>query len=242
MDSIWLPLWISLRVALLATVLAYPAGLLLACLAGHPRLRQRAPLTALGLDAAILLPLLLPGPVLAYYFLVAFNRSGPLGRLVEGATGSPLLFTETAAVLAAALHVLPLVALLALRTLRQINPLYAKLAQSLGASEWRIFWRVTLPLAAQPLAAIGLIAFARAMAEFGVTLMVAGTVTGSGSTLPVALFEALRAGNALVSLTLAVTASVFAVLFLLTALRIPARQGIGVSETGLVCPREGWNG
>jgi molybdate transport system permease protein len=227
MESVWLPLWISLRVALLATVIAYPLGMLLAWLASHARLRQRVRWLGLGLDAAVLLPLLLPAPVVAYLFLLLFNRSGVIGRLVESVTGTHLLFTEGAAVLASAIYTIPLVAILGMRALDRIEPVYGQLARSLGAGELKIFWRVSVPLASQSLVAIGVLAFARAMAEFGITVMVASAIPGTATTLPVALFEALRGGNALVALSLAGIGFVLALLFVLAALRVPTEGEAG---------------
>jgi molybdate transport system permease protein len=227
MESIWLPIWISLRVALLATVIAYPLGMLLAVLASHAQLRQRVRWLGLGLDVVVLLPLLLPAPVVAYFFLVTLNRSGAIGRLVESVSGGPLLFTEGAAVLASAIYTVPLVAILGMRALERVDPMYGQLARSLGAGEWRVFWRVSLPLASQALVAIGLLAFARAMAEFGITLMVASTVPGQANTFPVALFEAVRSGEAVVALSLGGLGFVLALLFVLAALRVPGEHEPG---------------
>jgi len=178
----WQPIWTSLRVGLAATLCAFPLGLLLAGIAAHWRFRYWV-----WAESLILLPLLLPGPVLGYSVLMAVTATGPVGFASRYGQGSPILFSESVAVLAAILHTVPLVALLAVAALRDIPRVYFKLAGVLGIAEWRVFLRIALPLAARPLAAIAVLAMARAMSEFGIFLLLAHPAKQSAVTLPWAL-------------------------------------------------------
>src|SRR5262249_40075853 len=148
-----------------------------------------------ALDAAVTLPLVLPPTVLGYYLLVLIGRASPLGKLWEGVFGSPLVFTWKAAVIAALLHSLPLLVKPARAALESVDRNYERAARNLGASEWKLFWRVTLPLARRSIIAASALAFARSLGDFGVTLMVAGNIPGRTQTAAVAIYDAYEAGN-----------------------------------------------
>jgi molybdate transport system permease protein len=145
----WFPLWLSLRVAALATVLSLLLGLWLAYLLANRRFRGKE-----ALDAAVALPLVLPPTVLGYYLLIVLGRESPLGRLYEWLTGSPLVFTWQAAVLAAMVHAIPLLVISARAALESVDRSYERAARNLGASEWRVFWKVSLPLARRSILAV----------------------------------------------------------------------------------------
>ena len=138
----WFPLWLSLRVAALSTTLAVGAGLWLAYLLANRTFRGKE-----ILDAAVTLPLVLPPTVLGYYLLVLLGRQSPLGKLHETVFGGPLVFTWQAAVVAAFIHSAPLLIKSARAALESVDRSYERAARNLGASEWRVFWLVTLPLA-----------------------------------------------------------------------------------------------
>src|SRR5262249_23166409 len=155
--------------AVLSTAIALAAGLWLAYLLSNRDFRGKE-----VLDAMLTLPLVLPPTVLGYYLLVVLGRSSPIGKIWEAIFGSPLGFTWKAAVLAALLHSLPLLVKSARAALESVDRTYERAARNLGASEWRLFWKVTLPLARRSILAATALAFARSLGDFGVTLMVAG--------------------------------------------------------------------
>src|ERR1700683_4898312 len=138
----WFPLWLSLRVAVISTAIALVIGLWLAWTLANRSFRGKE-----VLDAAVTLPLVLPPTVLGYYLLVLLGRTSPLGQVWESIFGSPLVFTWKAAVVAALLHALPLLVKSARAALESVDRNYERAARNLGASEWKLFWRVTMPLA-----------------------------------------------------------------------------------------------
>jgi molybdate transport system permease protein len=214
----WFPLWLSLRVAFLSTAVALACGLWLAYVLANREFKGKE-----VLDAAITLPLVLPPTVLGYYLLVLIGRSSWFGRAWEVVFGSPLVFTWKAAVIAALLHSLPLLVKSARAALESVDHSYERAARNLGASEWRLFWRVTLPLAQRSILAATALAFARSLGDFGVTLMVAGAIPGSTQTISVAIFNAVESGNMTQAGTLAVVISAVALLILTLAKRLEPR-------------------
>ncbi|MDX2150776.1 MAG: molybdate ABC transporter permease subunit [Bryobacteraceae bacterium] len=213
----WFPLWLSLRVAALSTLVSLLLGLWIAwLLAGRP-FRGRA-----ALDAAVTLPLVLPPTVLGYYLLVLLGRESPLGQLYESIFGQPLVFTWQAAVVAAIVHSAPLLILASRAAFESIDHSYERAARTLGASEWRIFWRVTLPLARRSILAVAALAFARALGDFGVTIMIAGNIPGRTQTVAVAIYDAVEAGNGGLARLLVVVVSFAALAVITVANRIGA--------------------
>jgi len=214
----WFPLWLSLRVAFLSTAVALAFGLWLAYVLANREFKGKE-----ILDAGITLPLVLPPTVLGYYLLVLIGRSSWIGRAWEAVFGSPLVFTWKAAVIAALLHSLPLLVKSARAALESVDHSYERAARNLGASEWRLFWRVTLPLAQRSILAAAALAFARSLGDFGVTLMVAGAIPGNTQTISVAIFNAVESGNMALAGTLAVVISAVAMVILTLAKRLEPR-------------------
>jgi molybdate transport system permease protein len=214
----WFPLWLSLRVAFLSTAMALAAGLWLAYVLANREFRGKE-----VLDAAVTLPLVLPPTVLGYYLLVVIGRASPFGKLWEGIFGAPLVFTWKAAVLAALLHSLPLLVKSARAAFESVDRRYERAARNLGASEWRLFWRVTIPLARRSVMAAAAVAFARSLGDFGVTLMVAGNIPGRTQTVAVAIYDAVEAGNAQLARVLVLVISVVALVILTFANRLSPR-------------------
>ena len=188
----WFPLWLSLQVAVLATVISLGVGLVLAYVLARYRFRGRE-----ALDALLTLPIVLPPTVLGYYLLVLLGRNTPVGRAFEAVFGFPLVFTWQAAVLAATFHSIPLLVKSARAALESVDRSMENAARTLGASEWRIFFRVTLPLARRSILAATVFAFARALGDFGVTIMIAGNIPGKTQTMAVAIYDAVQSGNTL---------------------------------------------
>lgn len=211
----WFPLWLSLRVAAISTVIALLAGVAIAYLLANFKFRGRE-----VLDAAVTLPLVLPPTVLGYYLLVVLGRATPLGRAYEAVFGGPLVFTWQAAVVAALLHSAPLLIKSARAALESVDHTYERAARSLGASEWMLFWRVTLPLAWRSIAAGAALCFARAMGDFGATIMVAGNIPGKTQTVAVAIYDAVEGGNGDLARTLVIAISIITTLILTFANRL----------------------
>jgi molybdate transport system permease protein len=214
----WFPLWLSLRVAFVSTAVAFVLGLWLAYILANREFRGKE-----VLDAAVTLPLVLPPTVLGYYLLVLLAGNSPLGKLWENIFGSPLVFTWKAAVVAALLHSLPLLVKSARAALESVDRSLERAARNLGASEWRLFWRVTLPLARRSILAAVALAFARSLGDFGVTLMVAGNIPGRTQTVAVAIYDAVESGNPALARTLVLVISVIALLILTLANRLNPR-------------------
>ena len=207
----WFPLWLSLRVAAISTVLAVAVGLWIAWLLVNRSFRGKD-----IIDAAVTLPLVLPPTVLGYYLLVAFGRSSPLGKIYEWIVGQPLVFTWQAAVVAALFHATPLLIKSARAAFESVDHSYERAARNLGATEWRLFWRVTLPLVRRSVLAASALAFARALGDFGITLMIAGNIPGRTQTVALAIYDAVESGrgNAALSLVLVISAVAIVILSL----------------------------
>lgn len=184
------PLWLSLRVAAFSTLFAAAAGIWLAYLLANKKFPGKD-----LLDAAVTLPLVLPPTVLGYYLLVLIGRNSSFGRLWEAVTGDPLVFSAKAAVIAAFIHSAPLLIKSARAAFESVDHSYERAARTLGASEWRLFWRVTMPLARRQVIAAAVLAFARALGDFGVTIMIAGNIPGRTQTLSVAIYDAVESGD-----------------------------------------------
>jgi molybdate transport system permease protein len=214
----WFPLWLSLRVAFMSTALAGAVGLYVAYILANRDFRGKE-----VVDALVTLPLVLPPTVLGYYLLVLIGRASPLGKLWEEVFGSPLVFTWKAAVVAALLHSLPLLIKSARAALESVDRSYERAARSLGASEWRLFWRVTLPLAHRPVLAALALAFARSLGDFGVTLMVAGNIPGSTQTVAVAIYDAVEGGDKVLARVLVIVVSLVSLAILALANRLGPR-------------------
>ncbi len=190
MEPAWIALQLSLKVALWATAL----NLLLGVGVGYALARTRFWGRAV-LDAALTLPMVMPPTVLGYYLLVLLGRKGVVGAWLQDNFGITLIFTWQGAVIAATVVAFPLVFKSARAAFEAVDTQLEQAARVLGVGEVGIFFRVTLPLAWRGILAGLLLAFARAMGEFGATLMVAGSIPGKTQTLSVAVYEAVQAGQ-----------------------------------------------
>ncbi|KRG66106.1 ABC transporter permease [Stenotrophomonas humi] len=219
MDLDWSALWLSLKVAGWATAINLVVGVGLGALLARKRFPGRE-----LLDTLLTLPMVLPPTVLGYYLLVVIGRNGPLGAWLQSAFGINLVFTWQAAVIAAAIASLPLVFKPARAAFEDVDAQLEQAARTLGVSEMALFFRVTLPLAWRGILAGLLLAFARAMGEFGATIMVAGSIPGRTQTLSIAIYEAVQAGNDGRANALVVLSSVVCISVLLIAARLVGRR------------------
>ena len=215
-------LTLSLKVAFCATatntVLGTAAGYLLA--------RKRFPGRKL-LDTVLILPMVLPPTVLGYYLLVLTGKQSFIGRWLEQTFGISLIFTWQGAVLAAMTVTFPLVTKPARAAFESVNPNLEKMATVFGASRIRRFFNVTLPLAWRGILAGVLLAFARALGEFGATLMIAGSIPGETQTLSVAVYEAVQAGQDDLANRLVLLISTVCISVLLVVERLSERKKEG---------------
>ena len=209
------PLWLTLKVAVLATLLAGLTGIAL----GWWMARRRFAGHAL-LDSFLMLPMVLPPTVLGYYLIVVVGRNGVLGRYLDQWFGINLMFTWQGAVIAASIVSLPLIYKAARAAFEDADPRMVLAARTLGASELEIFLRISLPLAGRGVVAGLMLAFARAMGEFGATLMIAGNLPGKTQTLSIAVYDAVQAGNDAQALWLTLLISVVCMFVLVVSSRL----------------------
>lgn len=223
MEAAAIPLLLTLKVAATATFLALCAGVLAGLALARVRFAGRD-----AIDAVLLLPMVLPPTVLGYYLLVVLGAHGAVGAWLDRTFGIRLIFTWQGAAIAAAVVAFPLVFKGARTAFESIEPDLEKAGRSLGYPEWAVLLRITLPLAWRGIVAGGMLAFARAMGEFGATLMVAGNIPGRTQTLSIAIYEAVQAGDDGLADKLVVLASVTCIVLLVTAASLVRRGELKV--------------
>ena len=212
MENAWPALWLSLKVAGWATLIDLVAGVAV----GYALARLRFPGRNV-LDSLLTLPMVLPPTVLGYYLLVLVGREGPIGAWLNTYLGINLIFSWQGAVIAAAIVSFPLVFKPARAAFEAVDGQLEQAARVLGVSQAGVFFRVTLPLAWRTIMAGVLLGFARALGEFGATLMVAGSIPGKTQTLSIAVYEAVQAGQDDLANYLVQVTSVVCVVVLLAA-------------------------
>jgi molybdate transport system permease protein len=185
----WSPLLISLATSLAATAVTLVAGL-----AAAAWRQNRAGAGGALVDGIFILPLVLPPTVVGFLLLLLFGRNGPLGKLLLQ-FGATVVFSWPSTVIAATVVAFPLMYITARAALEQVDPHLLQAARTLGASEARIFREVALPLAWPGVLAGTILAFARALGEFGATLMLAGNIPGKTETIPIAIYFAVEANE-----------------------------------------------
>jgi len=209
------PLWLTLKVALLATLLAGVAGIALGWWMSRRQFAGKR-----LVDALLMLPMVLPPTVIGYYLIVLIGRNGVFGQYLDRWFGINLIFTWQGAVIAASVVSLPLVYKGARAAFEEVDGRFANAARTLGAGEFEVFVRIALPLAVRGIAAGLMLAFARAMGEFGATLMIAGNLPGKTQTLSIAVYEAVQAGNDRLALWLTLVISVVCIAVLVVSGRL----------------------
>jgi len=209
------PLLLTLKVAGWATLLATLFGIAIAFAVARLRFPGRE-----VVDAMMTLPMVMPPTVLGYYLLVLVGRRGVIGAWLNDTLGISLVFTWQGAVIAAAVVAFPLVYKAARAAFEGVERQYEQAARVLGKSEFEVFLRITLPLAWRGILAGSMLAFARALGEFGATLMVAGSLPGRTQTLSIAVYEAVQAGKDDVANFLVVVTSIVCISILLASGRL----------------------
>jgi molybdate transport system permease protein len=183
------PLWISLMTVFTATTITFFLGIAAAYWMAKYTGKLRS-----FIDGILILPLVLPPTAVGLGLLLLFGKHGPLGQLLL-MFGTTVVFSWPATVIAAIVVAFPLMYMNARGAFEQVEANLQAAARTLGASEWRIFWSVTLPLAWPGVAAGIILSFARALGEFGATLMLAGNIPGKTTTIPVAIYFAVQDGD-----------------------------------------------
>lgn len=189
MNEYLAPMWISLKTVLLTTAITFALGIAAArWMAKYPGRFKTV------LDGAFILPLVLPPTVVGFGLLLLFGKHGPIGQLLSP-FGMTVVFSWPATVISATVMAFPLMYMTAKGAFEQVDSNIEDAARTLGASEWKVLRTVTLPMAWPGVAAGTILCFARSLGEFGATLMLAGNIPGKTTTIPVAIYFAIQAGD-----------------------------------------------
>jgi molybdate transport system permease protein len=200
------PLVLSLWVSVLATTIIAIFGTLIAYLLARKRFLGRT-----MLDAFTTLPMILPPTVTGYYLIILLGKNGIIGNYIYKLTGWSIMFTWQAAVIASTVVAIPIMIKSAKAAIESVDLEYEKAAFTLGKSEIETFFLVTLPLAKKGLIAGLVLSFARALGEFGATIMIAGNIPGKTSTMPLAIYRAFLSGEDQVATTLVIFLTVVSI-------------------------------
>ncbi len=208
------PILLSLKIATIATVFSFVLGVLFAYLLNKKRIPGKS-----IWETMLILPMVLPPSVMGYLLLIAFGKRGLIGGFLLEHFGIQIVFTWVAAVMASCIVSLPLMYQNAKSAFISLDPIYEKAAQTLGSSEWKIFRTVIFPLAWPGIISGIALSFARAIGEFGATLMVAGNIPGKTQTIPTAIYFAVESGKTELAnrLVLIMTVFSFALILVLNA-------------------------
>ncbi|RAS78865.1 molybdate ABC transporter permease subunit [Priestia endophytica] len=189
-SEFWTPISLSLEVSIVAWVVVLVAGIL----AGQGLARRSFRGKAL-VETALMLPLVLPPTVVGFLLIIIFGKHSFIGEVIQSLFGQSLIFTWWAAVIASAVVAFPLMYQSAKVGFASVEASIEEAARMDGASEWKVFLYITLPLAKNALISGGILSFCRALGEFGATLMFAGNIPGVTQTIPTAIYVALDSGN-----------------------------------------------
>jgi molybdate transport system permease protein len=211
-------IWLSIKVSIVATTLNAAIGIPLAYLLARRRFWGRG-----VLDVLVTLPLVLPPTVTGYYLIVLLGRRGVLGAPLYEATGWSVAFTWYAAVIAGTVMALPLLVRTARAAIESVDQNLERAAFTLGRPEWRTALEVTLPLARNGILAGLVLAFARALGEFGATIMLAGNIPGKTQTLPLSIYTAVQTGEAGQAMALVAVLTLLSCAVVVASARLGAR-------------------
>ena len=211
-------IWLSIKVSIVATTLNAAIGIPLAYLLARRRFWGRG-----AVDVLVTLPLVLPPTVTGYYLIILLGRRGVLGAPLYEATGWSVAFTWYAAVIAATVMALPLLVRTARAAIESVDQNLERAAFTLGRPEWRTALEVTLPLARNGILAGLVLAFARALGEFGATIMLAGNIPGKTQTLPLSIYTAVQTGEAGQAMALVAVLTLLSCAVVVASARLGAR-------------------
>ena len=198
------PIILSLKIATIATVFSFVLGVFFAYVI------NKKPIPGKNIwETILILPMVLPPSVMGYLLLIAFGKRGIIGAFLLDTFHIQIVFTWVGAVIASSIVSLPLMYQNAKSALISLDPIYEKAARTLGSSEWKIFCTVIFPLAWPGIISGIVLSFARAIGEFGATLMIAGNIPGKTQTIPTAIYYAVESGNTKMANTLVLNMTAF---------------------------------
>jgi molybdate transport system permease protein len=189
-NDFWTPIKLSLGIASISVIIVFFFGILAARI-----LSRKCFFGKTAVETILTLPLVLPPTVVGFLLIILFGINSPVGRAIEEIFGSPIMFTWWAAVIASSVVAFPLMYQSAKTGFLSIDPGAEEAARVDGANEWKVFLHITLPLSARTLISGLILSFARALGEFGATLMFAGNLPGRTQTVPTAIYVAIESGN-----------------------------------------------
>lgn len=215
-EDFWSPVRLSIQIAGIAGILVFILGIMLARVMAKKQFKGK-----ILLETVFLLPLVLPPSVVGFLLIVFFGKNGTLGQVIEKVFNQPIMFTWWAAVIASTVVAFPLMYQSAKTGFEGIDEEIENAARVDGAGEWKLFLFVTLPLAGKSILTGAILSSARALGEFGATLMFAGNIPGQTQTIPTAIYIAMDSGNmALAWLWVAVIIAIsFIMLFIVTYIK-----------------------
>ncbi len=185
----WAPLWISAKTALLATVITFVVGILISYAMATYRGKWKG-----LIDGIFTLPLVLPPTVVGFFLLLICGKNGFIGKVFL-AMNKNIIFSWSATVIAAVVVSFPMMYRSSRSAFEQIDDNMISAARTLGLNEWKIFTKIAIPLALPGIVGGLVLSFARALGEFGATLMIAGNIPGKTQTMPLAIFFAVEGGD-----------------------------------------------
>ena len=195
MDINWSPLWISIKTSFLSTIITFVIGIIVSYLMANYKGRYKG-----ILDGVFTLPLVLPPTVVGFFLLLLIGKNGYVGKLLLN-FDMTLVFSWSATVIASTAVAFPMMYRTSRAAFEQIDNNIICAARTLGLSEWKIFYKIAIPLAWPGIIAGIVLSFARALGEFGATLMIAGNIPGKTQTMPLAIFFAVEGGDMKIAMT-----------------------------------------
>ena len=186
----WEPVQLSLSIAVTAGLIVIIMGTMLGCFFAKNSFKGKT-----LMETVLMLPLILPPSVIGFLLIVIFGNQSFVGQFIKELFGQSIIFTWYAAVIAAVIVAFPLMFQTAKAGFQGINITLEEAAKDLGANRWQVFVRISIPLAKKALIAGSILSFARALGEFGATLMFAGNIPGVTQTVPTAIYMAIDSGN-----------------------------------------------
>ena len=211
MQEFFDPIWLSLKTAVIAGILVIFAGTLVGRILARREFKGRA-----ILETVLMLPLVLPPTVIGFFLIVFFGKNGAGGQIIEWLFNQPIIFTWWATVIASTVVAFPLMYQSAKSGFQGVDANIEEAARVDGAGEWRILLLISIPLASKALIAGSLLSFARALGEFGATLMFAGNIPGETQTVPTAIYIAIDSGNMALAWAWVVAIVIISFIMLLT--------------------------
>ena len=203
------PVLLSLKVATIATIFAFILGVFFAYILTKKRIPGKS-----VWETILILPMVLPPSIVGYLLLKVFGKRGLIGAFLLDTFGLQIVFTWIACVIAACVVALPLMYQGAKAAFQSVDETYELAAQTLGSGEWKVFWTVLFPLARPGIVSGIVLTFARAMGEFGATLMLAGNIEGQTQTIPTAIYYAVATGKEEQANTLVMVMTLFSFLMI----------------------------